>query len=117
LPNVKIVQVLHESSIEEAIKLGTSVDFILFDSGNPNAAVKTSGGTPNIHNWEISKAIVDNAEVPVFLAGGLKKENVKEAIQFVGSFGLDLCSGVRVNGNLDEVKLTDFFEEVRNSSF
>ncbi|MGH9802239.1 MAG: phosphoribosylanthranilate isomerase, partial [Blastocatellia bacterium] len=50
--------------------------------------------------------------VPIFLAGGLKPENVVEAIQAVEPFGLDLCSGVRTDGKLDEAKLKKFFERV-----
>ena len=120
LPDVKILQVLHvlhEETIQEAISLGSSVDFILLDSGNPKAEVKTLGGTGNIHNWEISAAIVKKAQVPIFLAGGLKKENVKRAIEAVGSFGLDLCSGVRIDGDLNEAKLAEFITKVKNYSF
>ncbi len=114
LTNVKLFQVFHfmdENSILEAIEFGTSVDFILLDSGNPNAEVKTLGGTGNTHNWEISKAILKTARV-LFFAGGLKKGNVNKAIQSVGSFGLDICSGVRTNGNLDEEKLSDFLKKL-----
>jgi phosphoribosylanthranilate isomerase len=50
--------------------------------------------------------------IPVFLAGGLNPENVKEAIETVQPFGLDICSGVRTNSRLDEEKLKIFFERV-----
>ena len=50
--------------------------------------------------------------MPVFLAGGLKPENVAEAIAEVAPFGLDLCSGVRTDGALDERKLERFFAAV-----
>jgi phosphoribosylanthranilate isomerase len=50
--------------------------------------------------------------VPLFLAGGLKAENVAEAIAEVGPFGLDICSGVRTDGALDEGKLDRFFAAV-----
>ncbi len=45
----------------------------------------------------------------VFLAGGLKSENVAEAIRQVGPFAVDVCSGLRTSGLLDETKLKDFF--------
>ncbi len=48
----------------------------------------------------------------MFLAGGLKPENVSEAIEQVKPFGLDVCSGVRTNNKLDERKLAAFFEQV-----
>ena len=47
-----------------------------------------------------------------FLAGGLRPENVGEAIDLVGPFGLDLCTSVRTDGRLDERKLARFFDAV-----
>lgn len=118
LPNVKIVQVLHvlnEKSIEEAMEISSKVDIILLDSGNPNLATKELGGTGRVHNWEISKQIVENVNVPVFLAGGLNPLNAKNAIAQVGAFGLDLCSGVRTNGKLDLQKLNAFFSAIKSN--
>ena len=117
LPQVKIVQVVHvndESSIDRAIEASTFVDFILLDSGNPNAAVKTLGGTGNTHNWKLSRKIVETLEVPVFLAGGINPQNVRKAIDEVNPFGIDLCSGLRSQGALDENKLATFFSEINN---
>ncbi len=117
LPHVKIVQVLHvldESSINEAIKVSKYVDTILLDSGNPNLTTKELGGTGKVHNWEISKAIVESVNIPVFLAGGLNSDNALKAIQKVKPYGLDLCSGVRTNGILDKAKLTAFFKSIKN---
>ena len=116
LPDVKIVQVLHvldESSIDEAQKISDYVDAILLDSGNPNLKVKELGGTGRVHNWDISKAICASVVTPVFLAGGLRASNVNEAIDYVQPYGVDLCSGVRTDGHLDEEKLRAFFEAVR----
>ena len=50
--------------------------------------------------------------MPLFLAGGLKAENVAEAIRQVRPFGVDVCSGVRTDGKLDEEKLRGFFAAV-----
>jgi phosphoribosylanthranilate isomerase len=55
---------------------------------------------------------VAQSPVPVFLAGGLKPENVREAIEAVQPYGLDLCSGVRTDGKLDPWKLERFFAAV-----
>jgi phosphoribosylanthranilate isomerase len=117
LPNTKLVQVVHvldESSIDEALELAELVDAILLDSGNPNLAVKELGGTGRTHNWGLSRKIVEQCEKPVFLAGGLKPENVVEAIETVQPFGLDLCSGVRTEGKLDLRKLEKFFNAVNS---
>ena len=114
LPNVKIVQVIHvvdEKSVDEAIELAESVDAILLDSGNPNLQIKELGGTGRRHDWKLSRKIVESIEKPVFLAGGLSSDNVREAIETVQPFGLDVCSGVRTNGKLNKRKLERFFEE------
>ena len=115
LPNVKLVQVIHvvgEQSIDEAAELAEFVDAILLDSGNPNLAVKELGGTGRRHDWRLSRKIVETCGKPVFLAGGLNAENVREAIDSVQPFGLDLCSGVRTDGKLDLNKLERFFNGV-----
>lgn len=115
LPGVKLVQVIHvtdESSVDEAQQIAPDVDAILLDSGNPKLAVKELGGTGRTHNWELSRRIVESVPVPVFLAGGLRPDNVRAAIEAVQPFGLDLCSGVRTEGKLDPYKLEQFFKAV-----
>ncbi len=118
LPNVKIVQVVHvvdEKSVDEAVEIAESVDAILLDSGNPNLKIKELGGTGRRHDWKLSRKIVESIKKPVFLAGGLNADNVREAIETVQPFGLDVCSGVRTNGKLDKFKLEIFFDEVEKS--
>lgn len=117
-PNVKLVQVIHvidEASIHEAIELSEFVDAILLDSGNPTLAIKELGGTGRIHNWQLSRLIREAIKVPLFLAGGINKDNVRQAIALVQPFGVDLCSGVRTNGVLDERKLEAFFNELEKN--
>ena len=115
LPGVGLVQVIHvegPQSLAEAKAVAPHVDAILLDSGKPNAEVKEFGGTGRVHDWTVSAQIREAIPVPVFLAGGLKAENVPQAIKRVQPFGLDLCTGVRTNGNLDEMKLSAFFRGV-----
>ncbi|MEO7961095.1 MAG: phosphoribosylanthranilate isomerase [Ginsengibacter sp.] len=115
LPAVKIVQVIHvtdESSIDDALEIAEMTDALLLDSGNPKLQVKELGGTGRVHNWQISRRIVAQSGVPVFLAGGLKPENVKAAIETVQPFGVDVCSGVRTANQLDPYKLEKFFEQI-----
>lgn len=112
LQDVDLVQVIHvldEDSIDEALELAEYVDAILLDSGNPNLAIKELGGTGRTHNWQLSRKIVAQSKKPVFLAGGLNAKNVREAVETVQPFGLDLCSGVRTAGKLDVKKLSEFF--------
>lgn len=112
MPTIKLVQVIHvldDASVNEAIRIAERVDALLLDSGNPNLAVKELGGTGRVHNWSLSRQIVEQARVPVFLAGGLNATNVKAALDQVQPFGLDLCSSVRTDNELDLHKLADFF--------
>lgn len=117
LPHVKLVQVIHvidHNSVKEAIEIAQHVDAILLDSGNPNRPVKELGGTGRTHNWELSRTIRASIDIPLFLAGGINKQNVKEAIETVQPFGIDLCSSVRTQGQLDSEKLKEFFDEIRS---
>lgn len=115
LPHVKLVQVIHvidENSVKEAIEISAFVDAILLDSGNPNLSVKELGGTGRTHNWELSTEIRKAISIPLFLAGGINKDNVKQAIEMVQPFGIDLCSSVRTDGKLDPNKLKAFFNAI-----
>lgn len=115
LPAIKIVQVVHvrdERSIEEALQAAEQADALLLDSGNPALAVKELGGTGRVHDWRLSRQIVEQSSVPVFLAGGLNADNVRAAIDQVQPFAVDVCSGVRTNGHLDPKKLESFFNAI-----
>ena len=118
LPALKIVQVLHvcyETAGAEAERIGRLVDGLLLDSGAPDAPVRELGGTGRVHDWSISRRIVARAPVPVFLAGGLKPENVALAIRTVRPYGIDLCTGLRTAGRLDPDKLGRFMQAVGGS--
>ncbi len=111
LPGISIVQVIHvngKESISEAREVSREVDALLLDSGNQSLQVKQLGGTGRTHDWTVSRRIVEEVDVPVFLAGGLQAGNVGEAVSKVRPFGLDVCSGVRRGGRLSEAKLREF---------
>jgi len=115
LPGIRLIQVIHvrgNEAADEAISLLPFVDALLLDSGNPSAAVKELGGTGRVHDWSVSSRIRVSVDVPVFLAGGLTPENVRQAVRYVRPFAIDVCSGVRTNGKLDESKLKKFFAEI-----
>ncbi len=118
MPGVKLVQVIHvtgRESLQEAIEVAPDVDAILLDSGNPSLEVKELGGTGRRHDWAISRQIREQVDVPVWLAGGLRPENAREAIESVRPFALDVCSGLRTGEgyDLDQGKLNRFMAEVR----
>lgn len=117
-PGVRIVQVIHvedEGAIEQARDVASLVDAILLDSGCPGAEKPELGGTGRVHDWVVSARVVREAAAPVFLAGGLNVENVRSAIGQVAPYGVDLCSGVRTAGTLDEELLSKFMAEVRDA--
>ncbi len=115
LPGIKLVQVIHvlgSESIEAALEVSSYIDALLLDSGNPNLDIKELGGTGRTHNWEISRAIVEESTKPVFLAGGLNPDNVSKAIDFVRPFGVDVCSGLRRGGKLDSALFDSFLQAI-----
>ncbi len=118
-PAVGIMPVIHvggEESVQDAKQMSRNADAVLLDSGNPSAAVKELGGTGRTHNWNVSRAICEGVDVPVFLAGGLNPANVAEAIRTARPFGVDVCSGVRRHGVLDADTLSAFMVRVRENS-
>lgn len=107
-PHVRLVQVLHvegDEALAAAARVAPHVDALLLDSGRPGAALRELGGTGRVHDWALSRQIVDAAACPVFLAGGLNAANAAEAIRQVRPFGLDVCSGTRSAGRLDRAKV------------
>lgn len=117
LPGVRLVQVIHvegPGAVAEARAVAGEVHAILLDSGRPNAAVPELGGTGRVHDWMVSRRVVEAVDVPVFLAGGLRAGNVAEAVAVVGPFGVDVCSGVRTNGRLDAGKLEAFVRALQS---
>lgn len=116
LPGVRLVQVVHvtgDASYDEAMAAAQEADALLLDSGNPSLAIKELGGTGRVHDWTISKRICEDSHVPVFLAGGLRPENVSAALAATGASGVDICSGVRTDGRLNGTKLEHFIRAVR----
>jgi phosphoribosylanthranilate isomerase len=117
LPGIRLVQVIHvtgEASYDEAMAAARDADALLLDSGNPALRVKELGGTGRVHDWTISRRICADGGVPVFLAGGLRPENVAEALAMTGASGVDICSGVRTGGHLDRGKLERFVQALRS---
>lgn len=117
MPGVKLVQVIHVTgpeAVEEAVTVAPDVDALLLDSGNPGLEVKELGGTGRRHDWALSRQIRERVDVPLYLAGGLDPGNAREAIDTVGPFALDVCSGLRTGEgyDLDPDKLDRFMAAV-----
>jgi phosphoribosylanthranilate isomerase len=56
------------------------------------------GGTGRTHDWERTATLVESVDAPVILAGGLTPENVADAVERVGPYGVDTASGVEARG-------------------
>jgi phosphoribosylanthranilate isomerase len=116
LPEIMLMQVVHvidERAVERAIHAQEHMDRLLLDSGNLTGPRRELGGTGRTHDWDLSRTIVRNIDLPVLLAGGLDARNAAAAMDAVGPFGLDVCSGVRQDGRLDNHRLSAFFNAVR----
>jgi phosphoribosylanthranilate isomerase len=118
LPRVSIVQVVHvvdDDALDQARSAASTADALLLDSGDPNKAVKELGGTGRVHDWSLSRRIRDEVDVPVYLAGGLTPENVVDAVRQVRPYGIDVCTGLRIGGALDEGLLRKFTKNLESS--
>lgn len=111
-----MIHVVDEDAIVEAEQVAGVVHAILLDSGNPTLETEELGGTGRRHDWAVSARIRERVDVPVFLAGGLNPDNASQAVEAVGPFALDACSGLRdPDFALDRDKLTRFAAAVGRS--
>jgi len=79
----------------------STADYILFDSG---------AGTGRVFDW----SLLEGVQRDYFLAGGLNKENVEEAINVLHPFAVDLSSGVETDGFKDLEKMKEIRRLVKN---
>ncbi len=79
-------------------------DYVLLDAG--------SGGTGTAFNWDLARAM----KRPYLLAGGLDCNNVREALETLHPFGVDVSSGIESNGLKDLDKMRAFVTGVRSAS-
>lgn len=119
LPGVSIVQSIHvlgEEAVDEARMAARSAHALLLDSGNPGRPVRELGGTGRTHDWALSRRIRDEVDVPVYLAGGLSPDNVADAASRVRPYGVDVCTGLRRGGRLEEGLLERFIHNLESAS-
>ena len=108
---IKTIYVNPAALSETTIKDSKIFDAILLDSFTRGQY----GGTGRIHDWKLSRQIREAvAPTPVILAGGLKPENVKEAILTVQPYAVDVASGVELRpGIKDPEKVRAFVENAK----
>jgi len=106
---IKSFKVKDESSLKN-VRRYKNVDYCLFDT----YVKDTPGGTGVKFDWNILKG--KKFEKPTFLAGGLKPENVKEAIKEVLPYAVDVASGVEKSpGKKDYKLLKEFIDNAKNT--
>lgn len=99
-PAIRTIEGLFENDI---------IDGILLDSSKAGQV----GGTGAVHDWSVSRQIVERLEAPVMLAGGLNPENVRQAVEEVKPYAVDVASGVEKNGKKDPDKVSRFITQIR----
>ena len=90
------------------------VDAFITDTYDPLTGA--SGATGKIHDWEISKLLVEHSSKPVILAGGLNPGNVFNAINKVKPAGVDVHTGIEDSkGRKDKFLTKKFIDEARRA--
>lgn len=92
-------------------------DLIIIDAASRavDGTLGRCGGTGKVVDWDAAKELVKSVQVPVFLAGGINPDNVREAILKVDPYGVDLASGVEKSRcNRDPEKVKSFMQIVRS---
>jgi phosphoribosylanthranilate isomerase len=105
---IKALRVRSAADVKAAESFRT--DFHMFDAHQAG----TPGGTGESFDWELAAS--RRSKVPLILAGGLRPENVADAISVVRPFAVDVASGVESGpGIKDPALLEALFEAVRGA--
>ncbi|CAE6417972.1 hypothetical protein ACGC1H_005124 [Rhizoctonia solani] len=91
---------------------------ILLDAIKPGATNKLSGGAGVPVDWDLARAVADAGEIgrgrlPIILAGGLDAGNVREAVEKVAPWGVDVSGGVETDGVKDHAKIREFVKAAK----
>jgi phosphoribosylanthranilate isomerase len=109
-PKLKLIKAIRLKTHEETIDY--DVDFKLLDHSG-----SAWGGTGIAIDWSQAKAYIEQSKIPVILAGGIRAENILEAMRVTGAEGIDLSSGVEsAPGIKSEKKLRDLFQTLQRGS-
>ena len=108
---LKAVHVAGEDAVGHAVDYAAVADALVLDTRTADRL----GGTGRIHDWTVSaRAVAAVAPLPVYLAGGLRPENVAEAVARVRPAGVDVNSGVEdADGRKDATKMRAFVARAR----
>ena len=110
---IKSVSVTGPAAVDEARAWEGVADSLILDSVDPDTG--RLGATGLVHDWAVSRRIVRESRLPVILAGGLTPENVAEAISAVEPWGVDVHTGVEIDGRLSRDRLARFVAAARGA--
>lgn len=125
IPDVMIWKSIHLPSSGQSIDISDmrtrietyvdkGADAILVDTVYKSGSGVQYGGTGRTSNWNTVTELFKNLDVPVFLAGGITPSNVKDAINQVNPYGIDVASGVeKEKGMKDPIKVRELIKIVR----
>ena len=99
VPLIRAFSIRSPEDLTEAEK--SPADFVLLDNG--------AGGTGETFDW----SLLSSFNRPFFLAGGLRLENIAEAVSRFHPYALDLSSGVETDGYKDKEKIIAAVAAVR----
>lgn len=108
---IKTLRSLTSAPIIQAFTMQTSDDINRAEASSADLILLDSGaGTGTVFNWSLIRRRIKR---PFFLAGGLNPENVSEAIRTLSPYGVDVSSGIEINGKKDRHKMEAFTASVR----
>lgn len=108
--DIRYIKAVTKSQVIKAVKvqcsqeveawLDSEADYLLFDSG---------AGSGKIFDWQL----LGDVNRDFFLAGGLRPDNLEEAMKRVPAFAVDISSGVETDGVKDLAKMQAAVQIVR----
>lgn len=106
-----VIGMRDDKALEATVnELSPFVDAFITDTFDPETGA--SGATGKTHDWRVSRRLVELADRPVILAGGLTPENVQRAILEVRPAGVDSHTGVEdSSGRKSREKVQKFLSE------
>jgi phosphoribosylanthranilate isomerase len=116
LPIMRAIPMTGPEAIGYAAQFQDVAEYLLLDSFSPMMDGGI-GATGKLHDWSISRRIVEESRIPVILAGGLSPENVAEAIRVVRPYGVDSLTHTSDPANLkrkDRQRVEAFIQAARN---
>lgn len=120
MPEITIIKSLvvgkdnQSALINDVKKLESYVDAFITDTYDPATGAK--GATGKLHDWNVSRALIDISSKPVILAGGLNNSNVYDAVKSTSPAGVDSHTGVEgSDGRKDEALVRQFVSEANRA--